>query len=226
VKSMKPRSQDFQKWKVALREKAHLLIEVGYTKGRSHIEYDDHEEQEITEFIVSAIKDWMRSPESPPWCKYFDVHEEAPVPRQSSHGKSRPRTDILIRWCAHQQRPEYIFEAKRLREKGHGVGKYTGPEGMGCFTEGLYAAEYDEAAMIGYVQSHTLSHWKEQLQKSIMKKQEMLYLKASQCDEMVIASFPLEWVSEHERKGEKNGSIRIYHLLLDCSPLTQSLPPS
>ena len=113
-----------------------------------------------------------------------------------------------------------------MREKGYGVGKYTGPEGMGCFTEGLYAAEYDEAAMIGYVQSHTLSHWKEQLQKSMMKKEGSLYLKAPLCDEMVIAGFPLEWVSEHARKGEKNGSIRIYHLLLDCSPLAQSLPLS
>ena len=89
VKSMKPRSSDFHKWKVAFREKVHILIEVGYTRGRSHIESDDHEEQEITEFLVSAIRDWMRSPESPPWCKYFDVHEEAPVPKQSSHGKSR-----------------------------------------------------------------------------------------------------------------------------------------
>jgi hypothetical protein len=63
---MKPRSHDFQKWKAAFREKAHRLIEVGYSKGRSNIESHDHEEQEITEFIVSAIKDWMRSPESPP----------------------------------------------------------------------------------------------------------------------------------------------------------------
>lgn len=103
---MKPDSSAFQKWKVAFREKVHLLIEVGYTKGRSNIQSDDHEEQEITEYIVSAIRNWMRRPESPPWCKYFDVHEEAPVSKQRSHGKSRPRTDILIRWCAHRERPE------------------------------------------------------------------------------------------------------------------------
>ena len=49
---MKPSSPDFQKWKVAFREKALLLIEVAYTKERYNIESHDHEEQEITEFLA------------------------------------------------------------------------------------------------------------------------------------------------------------------------------
>lgn len=224
MKSTKPNSHDFQKWKGAFREKAHLLIQVGYTEGLHNIESDKHEEQDITEFIVNAIKIWMRSPASLPWCKYFDIHEEAPVQKENSHGKSRPRTDILVKWCSQRERPEYIFEAKRLRKKGYGVGKYTGPEGMGCFTEGVYAGEYDEAAMLGYVQSNTLSYWKEQLKKSITQKEADLYLNSPQYDEMVITSFPLEWVSEHERKKGINCSIKIYHILLNCSPSTQSSP--
>jgi hypothetical protein len=61
MKSIKPDSHDFQKWKVAFRERAHLLIKVGYAEGRHNIESDAHEEQDITEFIVNAINEWMRS---------------------------------------------------------------------------------------------------------------------------------------------------------------------
>ncbi|MBV8694937.1 MAG: hypothetical protein JO125_16190 [Chloroflexi bacterium] len=222
MKSIKPDSHNFQKWKIAFREKAHLLIKIGYTRGCHNLKSDEHEEQDITEFIVNAVNDWMRSPASLPWCKYFDVHEESPVQKENCHGKSRPRTDILIKLCSRRERPEYIFEAKRLRERGYGVGKYIGPEGMGCFTEGVYASEYDEAAMLGYVQSNTLSHWKERLKKSITQKKASLYLNSFQYDEVVIAEFPLEWVSEHDRKRDINRSIRIYHILLNCSPSDQS----
>ena len=166
----------------------------------------------------------MRSRARLPWCKYFDVHEEAPVSKEGSHGKSRPRTDILVKWCSRSERPEYIFEAKRLRARGYGVGRYTGLEGMGCFTEGVYALEYDEAAMLGYVQSDPLSQWKERIKQSIMNKATSLYLTSPQYDEVVIADFPLEWVSEHGRQKDTNRSIKIYHVLLDCASPVQ--PPT
>jgi hypothetical protein len=167
---------------------------VGYAAGRHKIETDEHEEQDITGFIVCGINDWMRSRARLPWCKYFDVHEEAPLSKEGSQGKSRPRTDILVKWCSRPERPEYIFEAKRLRARGYGVGRYTGLEGMGCFTEGIYALGYDEAAMLGYVQSDLLSQWKERIKQSIINKAASLYLTSPQYDEAVIADFPLEWV--------------------------------
>ena len=156
MKSSKPDPSYFQKWKVAFREKAHLLISVGYAAGSYKIESDGHEEQDITGFIVCGIKDWMRRRDRPPWCKYYSVHEEAPVPKEGSYGKSRPRTDIFVELGARLERPEYVFEAKRLRTNGYGVSRYIGLGGMGCFTEGIYASGYDEAAMLGYVQSTTL----------------------------------------------------------------------
>ncbi len=113
------------------------------------------------------------------------------------------------------------FEAKRLRTNGYGVSRYTGLEGMGCFTEGIYASGYDEAAMLGYVQSNTPSQWKERVKTSIMKNKANLYLTSPQYDEIVIADFPLEWVSEHERKNDIDNSIKIYHILLDCIPPAQ-----
>lgn len=72
--------------------------------------------------------------------------------------------------------------------------------------------------MLGYVQSNTLFEWKERVKQSITKKEAILYLKSPQYDEVVIAEFPLEWVSEHERHNSKGRHVRIYHILLDCLP--------
>jgi len=222
MKSNSPDPSHFQPWKVAFRKNTHLLISAGYIASRSKIESDEHNEEHITEFIVCGMKDWMRRRDRPSWCKYYSVHEEAPVSRKGSYGKSRPRTDIFIELGSRPERPEYVFEAKRLRTNGYGVGNYTGLEGMGCFTEGVYASGYNEAAMLGYVQSNTLVEWKEHVKKSIAERATSLYLKSPQYDEVVIAEFPLEWVSEHERKKDIGRSIRIYYVLFDCKPPAQS----
>jgi hypothetical protein len=121
MKSIKADAHYFYPWKDSFRARAHKLIEVGYTFARCRMKSDEHEETDITGFIVEAINDWVRGPDCFPWCKYYDVHEEAPTPKDGSSGKSRPRTDILVRWCHQRERPEYIFEAKRLRKKGYGV---------------------------------------------------------------------------------------------------------
>lgn len=218
MKSNKPDPSCFEPWKVAFRKHAHELIRVGYIAGRSQITTNKQEEEHITEFIVCGIKSWMRSPDHRSWCKYYSVHEEAPVSGKGKHGKSRPRTDIFIEFVSRPARPEYIFEAKRLRTKGFGAGKYIGAEGMGCFTEGIYAQGYDEAAMLGYVQSDTLHEWKKRVMKSIIKNASNLYLQSTQYDEVVIPDFPLEWVSEHVRLKDMGKPIKIYHVLLDCSP--------
>ncbi len=220
MKSTTPDPSYFQPWEVAFRKNAHHLIYVGYGAGRTKIMTSKHEEEHITEFIVCGIKDWMRRRDRPSWCKYYSVHEEAPVSREGKHGKSRPRTDIFIELTS-RQRPEYVFEAKRLRTKGYGAGKYTGVGGMGCFTEGIYAEGYSEAAMLGYVQSNTLNEWKKRVMKSITENAASLYLQSALFDEVVIAEFPLEWVSEHARIKAIGKPIKIYHVLLDCTPPLQ-----
>jgi hypothetical protein len=72
---------------------------------------------------------------------------------------------------------------------------------MACFTEGLYASRYDEAAMVGYVQSHSLAHWKSKLKNAISGKAVELNLKSSQCDVKVIDAFPLECLVSMIEKG-------------------------
>jgi hypothetical protein len=221
MKSNTPDPSHFQSWKVAFRKNAHLLINAGYSASRTKITTNEHKEEHITEFIVCGIKDWMRHSGCPSWCKYYSVHEEAPVSGKGSHGKSRPRTDIFIELGSRRERPEYVFEAKRLRTNGFEAGKYTGVEGMGCFTEGIYAGGYNEAAMLGYVQSNTLIEWKKRVKKSITENAASLYLQSALFDEVVIAEFPLEWVSEHERIKAMGKPIKIYHVLLDCTPPVQ-----
>jgi len=218
MKSSTPDPSCFQSWKVAFRKNGHTLINVGYSACRAKIVTDKHEEEHITEFIVCGIKDWMRGLDRPSWCKYYSVHEEAPVSGKGSHGKSRPRTDIFIELGSRRERPVYVFEAKRLRTKGFGAGKYTGLKGMGCFTEGIYAEGYDEAAMLGYVQSNTPNEWKKRVMKSIAENASSLYLQSAQYNEVVIPHFPLEWVSEHVRIKAIGKPIKIYHVLLDCTP--------
>ena len=218
MKSNTPDPSHFQPWKVAFRKNAHMLISAGYSAGRTKITTNKHNEEHITELIVCGIKDWMRRAGCPSWCKFYSVHKEAPVSGKGSHGKSRPRTDIFIELGSRPKRPEYVFEAKRLCTNGFEAGKYTGVEGMGCFTGGIYAAGYDEAAMLGYVQSNTLIEWKKRVKKSITENAASLYLQSPQYDEVVIPDFPLEWVSEHERHNSKGNPVRIYHILLNCLP--------
>ena len=224
MKSNKPDPSHFQPWKIAFRKNAHLLISAGYTACRAKIASDKHKEEHITEFIICGINDWMGRRGRPSWCKYYSVHEEAPVSGKGRHGKSRPRTDIFIE-LGSRQRPKYVFEAKRLRTDGFGASKYTGVEGMGCFTEGIYASGYDEAAMLGYVQSDTLNEWKKRVMISITENASSLYLQSAQYDEVVIPDFPLEWVSEHARIKATGKPIKIYHVLLDCTPPVQPSAP-
>jgi hypothetical protein len=131
-----------------------------------------------------------------------------------SVGKARPRPDIIIESTV-RGRPEFVFEAKRLRKAGFGAGKYIGDDGMGRFISGLYAARYDEAAMLGYVQSDSLVHWRDRIQSAINDDSKRLRLRLPQRDERVIDAFPLEWASEHDRDST-NRPISIYHVLLDC----------
>ncbi|MBW1650137.1 MAG: hypothetical protein JRJ44_05590 [Deltaproteobacteria bacterium] len=66
-------------------------------------------------------------------------------------------------------RPEYIFEAKRLKISAH-TAAYIGKNGMERFIDGRYAERYDEAGMIGYIQSDSLSVWKKKIKKQYIKK--------------------------------------------------------
>ncbi len=80
--------------------------------------------------------------------------------------------------------------------------------------DGVYAARYDEAIMLGYVQSDSLEYWQREVMRSIDTHKGILCLISPQKENLVIAYFPLEWMSTHNR--ERVGhTISILHILLD-----------
>jgi len=200
------------------REHAHLLVYWGYEGARRKIqqpENDQDKEESITGFLAVAIEDRLDAFDRNDWCKYYSVHDNPPVETEGRSGKYRLQADLIIKSTS-EGGPQYVFEAKRLKKNGHPVSVYTGSEGMGCFISGKYASRYDEAGMLGYVQSDCLAEWKDKVKRKIDQDTTNLRLiTCSQRDEQVICAFPLEWVSKHGRNSVMR-PITIYHILLDC----------
>ena len=213
IMSTKPSEMYFGVYRSLFRLHVHQLIAWGHTSARNKIQSTNEEETNITGYVTEAIRAQLRT-NRPPWCVYYFVREDSPVEANGRSGRSRPRPDIIIETNL-GGRPEYIFEAKRLRINGFEASKYIDSDGMGCFISGRYAPRYDEAAMLGYIQSDSLTHWKDQVKKAIDENAEQLYLESPQYDKTVIDAFPLEWVSEHKRVN-LGRSITICHILLDC----------
>jgi len=195
----------------AFRIKAHILISWGYQGAVSRIESDSHEETTITGYISEAIKNRLRAFNCPGWCEDFSVMENRPTEKEGCKGKYRPQPDLIIEGNM-RGRPEYIFEAKRLNKAGFSTGKYLGEDGLGCFLSGKYAARYDEAAMLGYIQSDSPEYWQKEIQGKI-NQGKLGLLSVGQAAEIVY-DLPHEWLSIHKREGVKR-PISIFHILLD-----------
>ena len=199
----------------SFREHAHQLVAWGYQDALPRIRSEDEEEPSISGFIANAIRVRLQSDGSPPWCDMFFVSEDRPEETAGRVGRSRLRPDIVIETNSPRQRPEYVFEAKRLHKGSHGVDKYVGQEGMRCFIDGAYGHRYDEAGMLGYVQSDSPIDWQISVKKAINNEKDRLGLFGNQRDITVIDAFPIEWITEHRRDGVGR-PVAIYHILLDC----------
>lgn len=221
MKSKQPSQTLYGPFPEFFRKRVHHLLSWGYEDARLKLQSSDEYEPAITGFITKAIKERLRSPDCPKWAIFYSVYDDPPVEKEGSSGRSRPRVDLIIE-CALMGRPEFMFEAKRLRKKSVGsrslgVSSYIGSDGMGCFINGLYASRYDEAAMLGYVQSDSLVYWQEKIKKKIDDSADALNLTPPQQDVVIIDAFELEWTSTHERANMER-PITIYHILLVCFP--------
>jgi hypothetical protein len=214
--TLRPELEYFGSFSRAFRIKAHLLISRGYIGALSRIESDSHEETTITGYISEAINNTLRSFDCPIWCEDFSVMENRPVERKGCEGKKRPQPDLIIEGNM-RGRPEYVFEAKRLKKNGFGTGKYLDQDGLGCFISGKYAARYDEAAMLGYIQSDSPMHWQAEIREKINQKKTHLNLISVRQDIEIISDLPYEWLSVHSRDGMER-SISIFHIFLDFRP--------
>lgn len=195
----------------SFRRIAHQLVVWGHQDASGEINSESVEE-EITGLIVEAIRDRLDTEEG---FDRYSVAEEVPLAIEGRVGKQRRRLDIVLESSHSQPRPRYIFEAKRLKKNSFAIGRYVGDEGMLCFVLGIYAAHYIEAAMLGYVQSDTVSYWSQELKRRFDsdEKNDMRVSKALK--KVQVKGCPDILVSEHERKG--NASITLCHLFVDCS---------
>src|SRR5438067_2223501 len=100
---------------VAFRRDAHQLLVWGYEDARPLIK-PDHEEEEITGFIAEAIDRRLDDPATPDYWDRYDIREEPRVRNSGKTGKRRKRLDIIVRSSAMKPRPEFMFEAKRLKK--------------------------------------------------------------------------------------------------------------
>ena len=214
MKRTRPERKYFEAYSRSFRIQVHQLIAWGFKDARPRICSDDELEPSISGFIAEAIEDRLCSGYTV-WCHHYFVKDDPPQRTSGRSGRSRLRSDIIIQ-ANFSGRPEYVFEAKRLKRSGWGVDRYVGGEGIGRFLDGAYAARYGEAAMLGYVQSDSLGYWQKALKKAIEQGTRFLFLRCLQHDKNIIDDFPLEWVSEHNRPA-LGRPIDIYHILLDCT---------
>ncbi|MDM8528674.1 hypothetical protein QUF58_10780 [Anaerolineales bacterium HSG24] len=207
-------------------EDVHQLLAWGYqdAKTRIHVPLNNKDKQEtaITGFIAEAIEDRIDNLNRPDWCIFYSVSDDPPARHATKSGRSRPRSDLTLKSNI-LGGPKFIFEAKRLKKGSYSVGGYTGAEGMECFVSGKYASRYDEAGMLGYIQSDSLEYWQQTVKKKIATTANELSLIPPQQNIHIIDAFPLEWVSHHQRE-DVGRDIAIYHILLDCR--SQNSPAS
>jgi len=164
-----------------------------------------------------ALKDRLLRQE-PRWSHFYNVHNEHPIPSDEHPGKQRECIDLAIVFVAGRGRPEFVLEAKQLNhaKSYQRAGNYTGAEAMKRFLSGDYAAytaRFPEVGMLGYVLSDSVGAWRDRLKTAIKDKGPELALRRPQQDIRVVADFPLEWTSEHDRQSTSR-PVTIYHILV------------
>jgi hypothetical protein len=200
-----------------LRRDAHQLLAWGHQGALPQI-HCNLEEEEITGLIVEEMREKLKDPAIPErFYERYSVGEEKPLAVEGRTGKRRRKLDIVVESNLPLEiRPEYIFEAKRLRKNGFPISEYIGEGGLQCFVKEAYASQYPEAAMVAYVQSDDTSYWESELKRRFDRdsNNDFRIIKLLQ-KVPVLSSMPDVWVSGHERI--TGDSIAVYHIFLTCS---------
>lgn len=206
----------FQFYNGSFRAGVHELLVWGYQDVRHKIG-PSSEEEEITGHIVEAIKDRLDDPATPSgYTLFYGIDDESHVRHSSRTGRRRQKLDIVIQCNLILPRPEFIFEAKLLRKNAFPISRYTGSGGMLCFIRGEYAAKYDAAAMIGYVQSDDPSRWYEELERSFSEDATGDLRVVSPLRKVSVhPALTDEWMSQHSR--HENTNIVLFHIFLVCT---------
>ena len=154
-----------QTFRDAFLRNCHELLAMGYARTDA-ASLQTEEETVITGKLVLAMNAALESSDAPSWVGHFAISEDPPVNAPGRTGKRRRRVDIEVEKTGRGRRPRFQFEAKRLY-RSDSVTAYLGPDGIGLFLAGEYAADHREAGMLGYVQTGEPHDWGEKIEKTL-----------------------------------------------------------
>lgn len=212
-------------WRVyveEIREDAHQLLAWSYADVRARLA-GATDEYEITGFLADGMEARLRSADTPDRYLYYAVHNEKPTSASGESGKRRPKLDIQIQRTGLLSRPEFTFEAKRMRDEPGAdaaatMRQYLGPDGMGRFCSGRYVPGSPEVAMLGCVQAHDEQFWGERIAAALARDAQNGGAAFSVAEPLVaaaiVSALPHEWLSVH--RTESGRQIRIFHVFIDC----------
>lgn len=184
------------------------------------MELAGEEEPAITGLLVQRAKEIVEADDAEQWMEHLEILDDAVQNDQPDRrGKRRPRIDIEFVEVRRGPRPRFHVEAKRLY-RPDSIAEYLGAGGLGMYICGAYAADWPSAGMLGYVQNRTCTKWLGELAERLANGQTKFHL----CKQEHTFSSP-DWSTEgledvrtscHTRTEESLGSLRIFHLFLDC----------
>jgi hypothetical protein len=200
-------------YRESLRRHAHELIAMGY-QALCAADFENSQEPDITGELVRVMRAALESDTAPSWAVYYSIPEEPSLNVPGKRGKTRPRVDIEFERIIRGPRPRLRFEAKRLG-RNHGVTKYLGAEGLGCFTSGKYPLTHPEAGMLGYVQSRDEAVWASKIEAALGQKPDIYFAVGDMLWEQhrITPRLAYTYLSKHycQASGE---DLDIFHLLL------------
>jgi hypothetical protein len=195
----------------AFHEKVHVMLEQAYTSARPKIGLKT-EEVVITQFLVTAMNEWLRDFSTPEEFTSFFVHDNIFVDDSNKYGKHRDIVDIVFEFARPGPRPQYSIEAKRLSRPSNNIGKYVGKDGLGCFIDERYSKSWPVAGMLGYIQTDTEAFWISKLEESLRKPVLKCILRNGKLIEQhnwKQSSLP-SWTSKHDRSEEPIDIIHVF----------------
>jgi hypothetical protein len=179
--------------------------------------WQEAEEPEITGELVRLAQDLIESDEAELWMEHLEVMDDPPQNVVGRLGKRRPRIDIEFVQTGRGRRPRFHIEAKRLY-RSDSVNEYLGSSGLGMFVDGVYAAEWPSAGMLGYVQSESCIAWISRLERAFNTRLVELHVceGSSQWESAGWSGPGLDEVKSscHDRSHKGLGRIAIHHLLM------------
>ncbi len=200
----------------AFVRKCHRLVGLAYlTLNRESLQ--TAEETEITGDLVLAMEELLDRIPPPRGMRNLVVFDDPPQNTGRRRGRKRLRVDIEVRANEVGPKPRFRFEAKRLMSS-RSVSAYLGKDGLQMYIRGEYAAEQDDAGMLGYVQTGEPVAWAAQLDARLREKPvQHAVCAGGQWNSCSLADeIPLTFRSVHDRLSIGRPLV-IFHTLLDFS---------